>query len=126
GLQFVDRHLSELGIPESRCIPGLDSPDKITGKFRVTGANKKPNDLLKIVFVFEDQENRLLRIKQPPSPNRKNRRSANIQCARNVAPAEGEHRSGIDEDASFAFDGSLESLWRETRNAGKVAQYFRA
>src|SRR5205814_3326253 len=86
-VKLMYTHLSYLCRFESRRFPRFHSTDQITGEFRVTGANEKPNDIFEIVFIFEHEQDWLVRSQHPARPDGKNRRPADVQRAGNVAAA---------------------------------------
>src|ERR1700682_4283251 len=86
-VELVHTHLSYLCLFKSRRFPRFHSADQIAGEFRVTGANKKPNDILEIIFIFEHEQDWLIRSQHPARPDGKNRRAADVQRARNMAAA---------------------------------------
>src|SRR5437016_4568652 len=69
-IQFVHTHLPHFCEWKSGCVPRLHSADEITGEFRKTSANKQPHNLLEIVFAFEYQQNRFVRVEHPTRPDR--------------------------------------------------------
>src|ERR1700704_1366536 len=98
-------------------VPRLHSTDEVTREFGETSANKQSHDLIEIIIIQHEQ-NRLLRIKKRPSPDRKHGRPSNVQCSRNMRGAKTQHQTRVDENSCFFIDGLLKCLRRQTGDSG--------
>src|SRR6266700_4817927 len=119
-------HLSDFFEWKSACIPRFHSTYQVPRELRITCANKQPHDFLEIAFIFEHQENRLVWIEHPTCPNRKDGRSANVERAGNMAPAERKHGTRIHKHTRFFVDRFFERFRWKAGDARKIPENFRS
>src|SRR5439155_9346900 len=124
-IQLMHSHLANFGIRKTGSVPRLHSADEVAGKLGITGANKQAYDFFEVTLTFEHQKNRLVRIEHPTCPNRKDRRTADVERARNMTATERKNGSRVHKHASPLLDRFFETIRRKTPNAPKISKHFR-
>ena len=114
-VDLVNRLLIDISEWKSGIVPGFHASDEITCKFRITGLQEQLHDLVDLGVGIQNQQDRLVRIKQPTGPDRQHRRTADIERACYMPPTESQHRPRIDQDSLLFVDSLLERSWLEGR-----------
>ena len=63
-IEFVHRHLPNLSKWETGVVPRFHPTDEVTGEFCETGTNEESNDFVEVIIVFQNDENRFVRVEK--------------------------------------------------------------